>query len=172
MRLTSGILVGVSFVVAAPAMAQAVTAGTQVTDASGGAVGTVTAVQGDNYLVKTDKHEALLPKASFTAAAGRLLFGMTQAQLDAAIEKSQAAADASVAAGAAVKGLQGTEIGKIDSVSEDAVVIALASGNKIQVAKNGVRGNPDGSVTVGLTADQIEAATKTSRGAAGAPSGK
>jgi preprotein translocase subunit YajC len=148
-----------------------VSAGTQVTDANGGAVGTVTAVQGDNYVVKTDKHEVLLPKASFTANGGKLLIGMTQAQLDAEIEKSQAAADASVAAGATVKGLQGTEIGKIDSVTDSGVVIALTSGKKIQVARNGVRGNPDGTVTVGLTADQLNASTESS-GSAATPSGK
>ena len=40
---------------------------------TGGAVGTVNAVQGDNLLINTDKHEALLPKASFTAQEGKLL---------------------------------------------------------------------------------------------------
>ena len=38
----------------------------QIVDTTGAAVGTVTAIQGDNLQVKTDKHEALLPKASFT----------------------------------------------------------------------------------------------------------
>jgi preprotein translocase subunit YajC len=142
----------------APALAQATAPGTQITDPNGGVVGTVKAVQGDNLLVNTGKHEALLPKASFTANGGKLLFGLTQAQLDAEIEKSQAAAAASVAAGAMVKSLEGTEIGKIDSVTGDAVVIALSSGKKIQVARNGVAGNADGTVTVGLKADQLNAA--------------
>jgi preprotein translocase subunit YajC len=171
MRLISGLFVGVSLLLAAPAAAQAqgaISVGMSVTDASGGAVGTVTAISGDNLQVKTDKHEVLLPKASFTVDGNKLLFGMTQAQLDAEIEKSQAAADASVTAGATVKGLQGTEIGKIDSVSDGGVVIALSSGKKIQVARNGVRGNPDGTVTVGLSADQLDAATKSG---ASAPSG-
>ena len=141
-----------------------------VVDTAGNPVGTVTAIQGDNIQIKTDKHDALLPKASFTLNGGKLFFGMTQAQLDEAVEKSQAAADASVVAGATVKGLQGTEIGKVESVDENGVVIALSSGKKIQVARNGVRGNPDGTVIVGLTADQIEAATKAGAGAA--PSGK
>ena len=174
MRLISGLLVGVSMALAAPAaQAQGAPAvGMQVTDVNGGAVGTVTAINGDNLLVKTDKHEALLPKASFAVSDGKLLFGMTQAQLDAEIEKSQAAADAAVVAGATVKGLQGSEIGKVDSVSDSGVVIALSSGKKIQVARSGVRGNPDGTVSVGLTADQLEAVTKASDGAGAAPSGK
>ena len=53
---------------AAPAQAQAITVGMQVTDTAGAPVGTVTAIQGDNLVVKTDKHEALLPRTSFTPA--------------------------------------------------------------------------------------------------------
>ena len=160
MRLIKGMFVGAALALAAPAapaLAQAMTVGMQVVDTKGAPVGTVIAVQGDNLQVKTDKHEALLPKASFTPDAGKLLFGMTQAELDTEIEKSLAAAEASVAPGASVKGLSGTEIGKIESVSDGNVVIALSSGKKIQVAKTGVRGNPDGTVTVGLTAEQLDA---------------
>jgi hypothetical protein len=174
MRL-KGMLVGVALGLAvptAPVLAQAqapITVGMQVTDAKGGPVGTVTAVQGDNIQVKTDKHEALLPKASFAVSEGKAFFGMTQAELNAAIEKTLDAAQASVAAGATVKGVGGTDIGKIDSVTGTDVVIALASGKRIQVPKTGVRGNPDGTVTVGLTAEQIEAATS---GSDTAPKGK
>jgi preprotein translocase subunit YajC len=153
----------------APALAQTITPGMQVTDAAGGPVGTVKAVQGENLLITTGQHEALLPKTSFTAAGGKLLFGMTQAQLNAEIEKSAAAAQAAIAAGATVKGLQGTEIGKIESVTNDAVVIALPSGKKVQVARTGIRGNADGTVTAGLTAEQLEAQVDKTGGEAGAP---
>ena len=131
MRLISRIFVRAALALAlpvAPALAQpkqAITVGMQVTDTTGGPVGTVTSIQGDNLLVKTDKHEALLPKAGFTPNAG--------------------------------KGLGGTEIGKIDSVTNSDVVIALPSGKKVQLARTGVRGNPDGTVTVGLTSQQLDA---------------
>lgn len=164
MRLISGLIAGAALVVAAPACAQAITVGMQVSDAQGGAVGTVTAVEGDNIKVKTDKHEALLPKASFAVSEGKAFFGMTQAELNAAIEKSLDAANAAIAAGATVKGGDGAELGKIESVTESDVVIALASGKKVQIAKTGVRGNADGTVTVGLTAEQLNAAVS---GAAG-----
>jgi preprotein translocase subunit YajC len=173
MRTISGLLIGAALAVSAPALAQAqpaITVGMQVTDPNGGPVGTVTAIQGDNLQVKTGKHETLVPKASFAVSEGKLLLAMTQAELDAAIEKSLAAADASVAAGAPVKGVGGADIGKIDSVTTSDVVIALPSGKKVQVARNGVRGNADGTVTVGLTAEQIEAATQGSN--ATAPKGK
>ena len=143
-----------------PAAAQAqasITVGMQVTDASGGPVGTVTAIQGDNLLVKTDKHEALLAKGSFTPANGKLLFGMTQAQLNAEIEKGLAAADAAVVAGATVKGSDGTTVGTIDTATAESVTIALASGQKVQLSRNSVRGNADGTVVIGLTAAQLEA---------------
>jgi preprotein translocase subunit YajC len=157
MRLILGsfIALGVALAVGSPAAAQSV--GMQVVDASGAPVGTVTAIQGSNIMVKTDRHEALLPKASFTVNNGKLLFGMTQAQLNSKIEEATAASQKAIAVGATVKGLQGTEIGKIDSVSDSGVVIALSSGKKIQVQPSGVRGNPDGTVTVGLTAEQINA---------------
>jgi preprotein translocase subunit YajC len=157
MRFMSLVVASSALALSAPALAQAIAPGMQVVDTAGARVGTVTAVQGDNLLVKTDKHETLVPKASFTPNAGKLLFGMTQAQLDAEIEKTQAAANAAVAAGATVKGVYGAEIGKIDSVSDSGVVIALTAGQKIQVGRNSVRGNPDGTVTVGLTAEQLSA---------------
>ena len=163
MRTISGLLIGAALAFSAPtapALAQGqppMTVGMQVTDANGGPVGTVTAIQGDNLQVKTDKHEALLPKASFAVSDGKLLFAMTQAELNAAIEKSLAEADAAVAAGAAVKGIGGADIGKIDSVTGSDVVIALPTGKKVQIARTGVRGNADGTVTIGLTAEQLNA---------------
>ena len=166
MRLITVLTAFSALALSAPAFAQAMSPGMQVTDPNGGAVGSVKAVQGDNLLINTGAHEVLLPKASFTAANGKLLFGMTQAQLNAEIEKTQAAAKASVAAGASVKGLQGTEIGKIESVTDSDVIIALSSGKKIQVGRNGVRGNADGTVTVGLTAEQLNAQTDSSSAAA------
>lgn len=142
-------------IVSAPVAAQSV--GMQVVDTTGAQVGTVTAIKGDNIQIKTDKHDALLPKASFTLNNGKLLFGMNQAQLDAAIEKSEAAANASIAVGATVKGTAGSSVGTIESVADGKVTIALPSGKKIAIAQDGVRGNPDGTVTVGLTSAQIDA---------------
>ena len=161
MRFFSMIVASSALALSAPAFAQAaapaaITPGMQIVDTTGASVGTVSAIQGDNVLVKTDKHETLVPKASFTIHNGKVLFGMTQAQLNAEIEKTQAAASAAVAAGAAVKDLDGVEIGKIDSVSATGVVIALPSGQKIQVGPNAVRGNKDGTVTAGVHAAQLQ----------------
>ncbi|MGE5563797.1 MAG: hypothetical protein ACM3ZV_10910 [Bacillota bacterium] len=160
MRLLGGTLAAAVLFVAAPAIAQAqagISVGMQVTDASGAPVGTVVAIKGANLLIKTDKHEALLPGSSFRPANGKLLFGMTQAQLDAQIEQSLAKADAAVVAGATVKGIGGTPVGTIEAVADGKATIALQSGKKIAVPQEGLRGNPDGTVTIGYTAQQLEA---------------
>ena len=172
MRLTiltvSGIALG--FASASPAVGQAV--GMQVVDTNGAPVGTVTAIKGDNLLVKTDKHEALLPKASFTPDNGKLLFGMTQTQLDAQIEAAAAASQKAIVAGATVNGSAGTPVGKIDSVDSGNVTMTLTSGKKIQVPVAGLRGNADGTVTIGYTAEQLDALVNGNGAApAGTPTG-
>jgi hypothetical protein len=129
--------------------------GMQVVDTTGASVGTVTTVKGDTVAIKTDKYETFVPKTSFAMNAGKLTFSMTQAELNAEIEKSQAASKASLVAGATVKDMEGVEIGKIDSVNPTGVVIVLTSGQKIQVAPTGVRGNKDGTVTAGVHAAQL-----------------
>jgi hypothetical protein len=166
---TSAIALALAFA-AGPAAAQAV--GMQVVDTSGATVGTVTAIKGDNIQVKTDKHEALLPKASFTLDQGKLLFGMTQAQLDAQIEAAAAASQKAIAAGATVNGTAGTPVGKIDSVDGENVTMTLTSGKKIQVPVSGLRGNADGTVTIGYTAEQLDALVNGTGAAGGSTSGK
>ncbi len=143
-----------AFAQAAPANAFAV--GTQVTDANGAAVGTVTAVNGDVVTVKTDRLEANLAKSSFTPNEGKLLVGLTQAELNAAVEKDKAAAEASLAVGAEVKGTGGATLGTIDAIDAEFVTIKLASGNKVRIPRSGIAGAATGAV-IGLSAEQLEA---------------
>ncbi|HKX92891.1 MAG TPA: hypothetical protein VJM15_10785 [Sphingomicrobium sp.] len=150
-----------------PAVAQ-IAPGMQITDPSGATVGTVKAVQGNDLVVKTDKHEVALPKSSFTVNAGKLLFGMTQAQLNAAVDSSLAAAEGAVKAGAIVKGAQGATVGTIVSVDDQTVTIALESGQKAQLSRAAVRGNADGTVTTGVTAEQLQAEIEKATGAGSA----
>jgi preprotein translocase subunit YajC len=168
MRLILGTFAALGVAVAAPAVAQSV--GMQIVDTSGALVGTVTAIQGDNIQIKTDKHEALLPKASFALNNGKLLFGLTQAQLDSKIEESTAASQKAIVAGATVNGTGGAAVGKIETVETDKVTIALISGKRIAVPATGLRGNADGTVTIGYTADQLNALV--SGGTPAATSGK
>ncbi len=142
-----------------PAFAQAsggFAVGTQVTDANGGPVGTVTAVNGDVVTVKTDKLEANLGKSSFAESEGKLLIGMTQAELNAAIEQDKAAAEASLAVGAPVKGDAGTQVGTIEAIDAEFVAIKLETGNSIRIPRAGIAGSASGAV-IGLTAAELEA---------------
>lgn len=143
----------------APAIAQtpaAITPGMQVTDAQGGAVGTVTAVNGDAITIKTDRLEANLDKSSFTPSEGKLLVGMTQAELNATIEKDQAAAEASLAVGSPVKGSAGAQIGMIEAIDADYVTIKLTSGKSVRLPRTGIRGASSGAV-IGLSQAELDA---------------
>lgn len=157
MKLVLRSIAVLSLTVAAPmAPSFAQTAGQQVVDTTGAAVATVVRVDGDNVVVKTDKHEVALPKTSFTPHEGKLLFGMTQAQLNAEVEKSQAEAAKAIAPGATVKGSDGAVAGTIDLVDADTVTIKVASGALVRVPRTGVAAG-NGEVVVGLTAADLQA---------------
>lgn len=131
-----------------------VTPGMQVVDPSGGTVGTVAAVQGDNLVLKTDRHELQLPLTSFTADNGKLLFGMTAAQLNADADKQMAAAAAAVTVGADVYGSDGSLAGQIEAIDTELVTIKLTSGETVRVPRSGVGGSDRGAV-LGVTTEQL-----------------
>jgi preprotein translocase subunit YajC len=143
---------------AAPALAQAnpVTVGTQVVDVKGGLVGTVSAIKGDMLTVKTNRFEVALPWSSFNINKGKLLFGLTQAELNAATERTLAEAAAQMSLGAIVKGSDGVRIGTLESVNADVATIRLDSGQRIEVPRTGVVAGSDG-IVIGVTAAQLEA---------------
>jgi preprotein translocase subunit YajC len=147
----------------AQAPAAAVSVGTLVKDTNGGEVGTVTRVDGQFYVIKTDKHEVRLPATSFTPHEGALLFGLTRDQLNAEIEKQLAAAAEKIAPGAAVADAAGGAVGTITAVDAESVTVKLASGTLVRLPKAAVAPGPNGAV-VGSTAAQLEAAAKGSQG--------
>src|SRR3712207_3834356 len=108
-----------------PAFAQAaqasIAAGAQVKDTQGGDVGTVTKVDGQFVILKTDKHEVRLPVSSFTAHQGHFIMAMTRDQLNAEVDKTKAAASAKLVAGAAVTGSQGGNVGTIEAIDDQFV---------------------------------------------------
>jgi preprotein translocase subunit YajC len=132
-----------------------------VKDAQGGAVGTVTAVNGNLVTVKTDKHEAQLPSASFAVSGKDLLFGMSQMQLDTAIEQQTATADAKIAPGAQVVGLHGTPVGTIASMDDQYATVRLTSGKLIKLQRSALAPAPQGA-RIGMTAAGLEAQVDTS----------
>jgi hypothetical protein len=139
---------------AVAATASEVTPGMQVVDPTGGAVGVITGVKGGNVVLKTDKHEVQLPVSSFTAHEGKLLFGMTAAELNAETEAALAAAEAAIAVGAQVLGSEGAAVGQIEALDEEYVTIKLSAGSSVRIPRSGIRGGPNGAV-IGLSASEL-----------------
>jgi len=152
-------IAGLALASASLPAAAAVTAGAIVKDTSGGEVGTIVRVEGDQLILKTDKHEVRLPVSSFTATDSGALFGMTRAQLNAEVEKALAAANAQIVAGATVKTTAGSVVGTIEAVDDQFVTLKLASGTSVRLPRAAVAGGAGGPVT-SLTAEQLEAAAK------------
>jgi len=147
-----------------PPVATTLGVGMAVVDAQGGAVGTITAVAADSVTVKTAKHDAQLPRSSLTISEGKALFGMTQAELDASVERTLAATQgAALKVGAAVKGKGGGSVGTIDAVEAGNVTIKLASGVRISIPLSGIAVDADGGGVIGLTAAELEAQVKAAQ---------
>lgn len=134
-----------------------IAAGAKVTDAGGGDVGTISKVDGQFVILKTDKHEVRLPVTSFRAHNGSFLFGMTRDQLNAEVEKTLAAASAKMVAGASVTGSQGGNVGTIEAIDDQFVTVSLTSGKKVRLPRTAVAPGPNGAV-IGMTVSELEAA--------------
>ena len=139
----------------AAAVPAGVAAGMQVVDKNGGAVATVTRIDGDYLIVKTDKHEARLPAASFTPYQGKLLFAMTQAELDAQIENTLATANAALTKGAYVRGSGGQLAGTIDAIDDQYVTLKLVSGELVRLPRASVGPGPGGAI-ISIPVDQLK----------------
>ena len=151
-------LLGSGALLTTPALAQkaGVEPGMQVVDTAGNPVGVITSMKDANVVLKTDKHEVQLPAASFTPSNGKLLFGMTEAQVDAAAEQAVADSQAAIKPGAEVYGMGGALAGTIDSMDDQYVTIKLTTEELVRVPKSGVAA-ANGKVVVGATAAQLKA---------------
>ena len=151
-------LVPLTAALPAPAMAQTsnVSVGTQVVDFKGNLVGTGSGIKGEVLTVKTDRFEVALPWSSFNPNKGKLLFGMTQAELNAATEKTLADAATQMVAGMVVNGSDGVRVGLLEAVDADAATVKLDSGHRIQVPRSGVAAS-GGAIVIGRTAAHLQA---------------
>ena len=141
---------------AAPALAQsALRVGATVTDPAGGTVGTIIAIDGANLTLRTDKHEVPLPVSSFTATDSAVLFGMTQADLNAAVEAAEARAQAAFAVGAVVRDRNNAVLGPVQALDGETVTIRLSNG-LVRLPRNALAAGRDGLVT-GATLAELQA---------------
>lgn len=147
---------------AAPAAPVKVTAGVPVSDAQGGAVGTIASVNGSVAVIDTGSVKASVPTASFAQGDKGLLIGMTKAELEAAANGAAATAQqqfqASLKAGTTVSDQNGGAVGTIEAVEGDLVTVATPKA-KVKVPRNAIGQGPNGAM-IGMTQAQLEAAAK------------
>lgn len=138
------------------ALAQSLAVGTTVNDPQGGLVGTITAVDGDHVLLRTDRHEVRLPASSFTATADAALFGVTRDQLNADLDRMKAQAAQAVAVGANVHDRSGVVVGPITVVDAESVTVRIGEGI-VRLPRAAVVAGQQGLV-VGATLAELQAA--------------
>jgi hypothetical protein len=139
----------------APAAAQSVQAGATITDPQGGEVGTVVRVEGDNLVLRTDRHEVRLPVASFTATDEAVLFAMTRAELNASVDQALAQARQAISVGTMVYDRDGAPIGPVEETDETTITVKLDE-QPIRVPRTAVAPAPDG-VRIGSSLAELRA---------------
>lgn len=170
--LTAAVTPAIAQDAAAPAAAPAkanVTAGAAVSDAKGGAVGTIASVTGDVAVIDTGTVKASVPTSAFAQSDKGLLIGMTKAELEAAAQGASAQAQqqflASLAPGTAVTDQNGGAVGTIETIEGDMVTIATPNA-KAKLPKTAIAQGPNGPI-IGMTQAQLEAAVKSTTPPAG-----
>ncbi len=150
-----------------------VVAGAAVSDASGGAVGTIESVADGVATLSTGTTKAGIPVGSFAQGPNGLVLGMTKAQVDAQASAAQTAQAAAAvpagppkfAVGAKVSDAKGAAVGTVKAVSDDTVTVASATASA-QLSKTAFAQGSDGLV-IGLSPEQFEAAAKAAGGKKG-----
>jgi hypothetical protein len=144
---------------AAPVLAQSTPqVGATVTDPQGGTVGTITAIDGANLTLHTDRHDVRLPVTSFTATANTVLFGMTQADLNAAVERAEAAAAQAFQVGAVLHDNTGAVVGPVTALEAETATVQIDA-NVLRVPRGALQPNPNGGLVINATRAQLLAAS-------------
>lgn len=155
-QLLTASAVSAGLLLSTPASAQSLAAGTVVTDPQGGEVGTITAIEGDTVLLRTDRHEVRLPAASFTATATGALFGVTREQLNADLDRMQAQTQQAFAVGTNVIDRDGAVVGPVTALDAESVTVRIGDGI-VRLPRAALAAGQNGLV-VGATLTQLQAA--------------
>lgn len=130
---------------------------TVVHDKTGDEVGTVSKMADGHVFISTDKHKDIpMPANAVLLHEGKVLFGMTKADLNAAVAADKAAAAASVAVGKDVKDVNGTVVGKFEAMNDDTITIRLTSSKVVRVPVDAVQGASTGAIAL-YNASDLEA---------------
>ena len=146
----------------ATASATAPTVGATIYDSAGVALGTVASITPQAVVLNTGSAQVPVPPASIGKTDKGFAMAMTKADLDAAVASSQAQAQAALKAklvpGTAVSGMQGAALGTIKTADADFVTLTTPKGD-VKLPIGGFSADASGKVIVGITADQLAAAT-------------
>lgn len=136
--------------------------GTHVVDDAGNPVGDIISIQGTDVVIRTDRHEARIPRSSLWVNRNRVILSMTRAQLNAAVERlappppPQAAAQpVQIAPGVVVRGSGGAVAGTIESVDQTNVVLRLTTGQTASIPRSAVAATTEGGL-IGITVDELQ----------------
>lgn len=141
---------------AVPAAAQsAPRVGATVTDQQGGTVGTITAVEGEVIVLRTDRHEARLPANSFTVTADGVTFSLTRDELNSRIDQALAQAAQALQVGATVRDRDGAVVGTVEAIDEQWVTVRL-DGQPARLPRAAVAARPDG-LSISTTVAELRA---------------
>ena len=156
----------------APAGTSGVTAGATVYGPQGNPVGTVEKVEGTNVVVNTGSMNATLPASVFGSSDKGPTIGWNKADLEAAIaaeeQKSVAALDSKLVAGAQLYTVDNVAVGTITEVKPDGmVVVEHNTAGPIQLPKEQMTVQGD-NLTFLATSTDLEAAVSAQAGAAAA----
>ncbi len=154
-KLLASSALGAALLLAAPASAETVRAGANVTDPQGGHVGTITAVDSQYVTLRTDRHTTRLPLTSFTATDNAVLFALTRDQLNTQLDQALAQAQAAIQVGAVVHGRDGAVIGPIEAVDEQNVTVRFRD-QPVRFARSSIAPGENGLV-VGLSVSELQA---------------
>lgn len=158
---------------ASPAAAAApagVVAGATVRDQAGNVVGTIDSVDSAGAVLNTGKVKAKLALASFAATPKGPIIALTKDQVEAQVSQaSSQALDQALVVGAVVHGPQGNQVGTVESITGDQVVVATPKA-KAQLSKSAFAADSRGLI-IGLTQAQLDAAIASAHGGAAATAG-
>jgi len=141
---------------AGPASAQsAIQAGAVVKDPQGGEVGTITAIEGDQVVLRTDRHQPRIPASAITAGPNGLVINITRDALNARLDEMLAQAQQAITVGAVVHDREGAVVGPIEAVEEQTVTIRVGE-RQVQIRKAAVGSGPGGLI-IGTTLAELQA---------------
>jgi hypothetical protein len=142
--------------------AAGIAVGTNIVDDAGNPVGSIVSIQGADVIVRTDRHEARIPRNALWVNRGRVVLSMTRAQLNAAVERltpspppQTASQPVQIAPGVVVRGTAGTVAGTIEAVEQDHIILRLTSGQTVSIPRSSVGATPEGGI-LSITAEELQ----------------